>query len=200
MSRAKKSENLTGLKVGKLTLVEKLPTSLGYKRTMYRCKCECGNERILPQDKLKGGLARSCGCITPVYEDRVKLAAMRNTWRCMKRRCKSDDPHHYKYYKAKGITVCKEWASFKGFYDDMHEMWQKGMQLDRIKNHLGYFKDNCRWTTPTGQQRNKEKVKLNLEIAAEIRISKLNNTALAKKYNVSRRTIRAIKDYKLWKP
>lgn len=77
-----------------------------------------------------------------------------DVWYNMKRRC--TDPSHERYcdYGQKGITVSSEWLSFKTFLADMGPR-PPGYTLDRIYNHLGYFRANCRWVTTTEQALNK---------------------------------------------
>lgn len=76
-----------------------------------------------------------------------------NIWRGMVSRC--HDPKHvsFKYYGAKGISVCEEWRqSFHRFAADMGER-PDGTSLDRIDSTASYSKSNCRWAT-IGQQNN----------------------------------------------
>lgn len=76
------------------------------------------------------------------------------TWKMMRRRC--NDPKHksYKDYGARGIKVCDRWqTSFQDFLADMGER-PEGKTLDRIKSHLGYFKENCKWSTSEEQNNN----------------------------------------------
>lgn len=54
--------NLVGKKFNKLLVLEIIPRSL-YKRTKFKCKCDCGNEIIVEGSKLKNGHTKSCGCI-----------------------------------------------------------------------------------------------------------------------------------------
>ena len=69
-------------------------------------------------------------------------------------RCNGESEHFPKY-KQDGITVCASWRSdFKNFLEDMGQR-PEGSSLDRIDVTLGYFKDNCRWTTSTVQSINK---------------------------------------------
>lgn len=59
-----------GLKIGdkidRLTIVEDLgffiKEGTKTKRHYYKCICECGNEIIVRNDKLKGNKIKSCGC------------------------------------------------------------------------------------------------------------------------------------------
>ena len=38
----------------------------GHKRTACLCRCDCGTERVLYAQSLRGGLTKSCGCAKPV--------------------------------------------------------------------------------------------------------------------------------------
>lgn len=55
-----KSIDYTGSKFGRLTVV-----ALSHKRgnhKYWRCRCECGNEKLVSGTNLKNGHAKSCGC------------------------------------------------------------------------------------------------------------------------------------------
>lgn len=78
-----------------------------------------------------------------------------NTWRKMKARCYNPKEINYHNYGAKGITVCDAWkASFVSFLSDMGEKPTPSHTLDRIENNKGYYKENCRWATPSEQNYN----------------------------------------------
>lgn len=53
----------TNIKYGKLTALEYLGKS------MWRCKCECGNEKIIYGGHLESGHTKSCGCYRPPRTD-----------------------------------------------------------------------------------------------------------------------------------
>lgn len=76
------------------------------------------------------------------------------TWLDMKRRCLSINGDHKKNYKDKGITVCERWKKFENFLADMG-IKPNGLEIDRIDNTKGYYKENCRWVTHSENQRNK---------------------------------------------
>lgn len=81
---------------------------------------------------------------------------LHNTWRTIIVRCYNKNHNTYKFYGAKGITVCDSWRyNFWNFVNDVGERPSKKHQLDRIDNNLGYFKENCRWVTRSKNCRNK---------------------------------------------
>ena len=79
-------------------------------------------------------------------------------WYAMKQRCYNEKHVGFKYYGAKGVTVCKEWLdSFEVF-----EVWallngySPDLSLDRGKNGKGYTPENCRWVTWAVQMQNRK--------------------------------------------
>lgn len=90
------------------------------------------------------------------YKDRDKLSLYK-TWHAMIARCHNKKSQSYKWYGARGISVCDRWReSFDAFAEDMGPR-PRGMQLDRRNNDLNYDKSNCRWATVSQQQGNKRK-------------------------------------------
>ena len=57
------SKNLVGQRFGKLTVCELLNESNKFNRRIYRCKCDCGNEIIVPSSCLTTNHTLSCGCL-----------------------------------------------------------------------------------------------------------------------------------------
>lgn len=62
--------DLTGEKFGKLMVVRR-DYSNEYKRVMYLCKCDCGEEKIISGGGLRKG-TKSCGCLNREYTSRRK--------------------------------------------------------------------------------------------------------------------------------
>ena len=64
-----KKANLVGQHFGKLEVVEYAGTHRG--NSIWKCKCECGNETIVPTNNLTSGNTKSCGkCVKKnKYED-----------------------------------------------------------------------------------------------------------------------------------
>lgn len=57
--------DLVGQRFGRLYVVEKLEDKNGW--TQFRCKCDCGNEKIVSGSNLKYGVTQSCGCLHKEY-------------------------------------------------------------------------------------------------------------------------------------
>lgn len=90
-----------------------------------------------------------------VISGRRLTSALYRNWTNMKGRCASDLPAYYKWYKAKGITVCDEWQAYAPFRAwAIANGFRKGLSLDRIDGNSGYSPSNCRWTTRLEQQNN----------------------------------------------
>lgn len=66
------TKNLVGKKFGKLTVVELLEESNDFNRRLYRCKCDCGNETIVPSSSLTTRHTSSCGCLSSYYNMYIK--------------------------------------------------------------------------------------------------------------------------------
>lgn len=192
-------KNVVGKKFNSLTVLEDVREYYaGRKRRMVRCLCDCGKEITTTKTSLIIGHTKSCGCIMIKFKERGKARAMRISFYSMKNRCKDEDGKWFKYYKGKGIAYCERWESFMNFYEDMHETWQPGLELDRIENDKGYYKENCRWATHLQQQRNKTSNKLTEEDVKKIRESNLSQHELGGIYNVHYTTIGRIKSRKRW--
>lgn len=85
----------------------------------------------------------------------MKGTKMYQTWKSMKARCFSNKKSE-KYYKGKGIMICKQWSSFSEFYKDMGDKPTEKHSIDRIDSDKGYCPHNCRWATKHVQAANRE--------------------------------------------
>jgi hypothetical protein len=125
--------------------------------------CECGRAVIRDSNLMK--IAKSCAeCHHYTFGDRMRthshtsngiFSKTYNSWRGMKDRVLNPTHYGYKWYKEKGITICKRWIeSFQDFLSDMGER-PEGTTLDRVDNNKDYCKENCRWVSMTKQRRNR---------------------------------------------
>lgn len=136
----------------------------------WKCKCDCGNEIILNIHQLTHHRFPNCGC-EPKYHNRPKRNEVRThhmagtriycIWKNMRQRCSTTNKksRDYRDYVLRGIKVCDEWQnSFEAFYEwAMANGYNDQLSIDRIDNDGNYELSNCRWTTNTGQQRNRRK-------------------------------------------
>lgn len=153
--------DISGRKIGRLTVVCRVVAK--NKRTMWLCKCDCGNETVVDGYNLKTGHTRSCGCLQRERTSSAnKTHANRNTrlyriWICMKNRCYQHSYHGFKHYGGRGITVCAEWLdSFEAFRDwALANGYADSLSIDRIDVNGNYCPENCRWATMAEQNQNK---------------------------------------------
>lgn len=79
-------------------------------------------------------------------------------WCAMRRRCLRPHDAAYKYYGARGITICDRWMVYENFLKDMGKR-PVGKSIDRINNDGNYEPGNCRWATQLQQNQNSRSVK-----------------------------------------
>jgi hypothetical protein len=84
---------------------------------------------------------------------KTPLEKAKRVWYGMKNRCYNRKCQRFKYYGARGITVCPEWINdFEQFLKDMGTP-PVGKSLGRRDNNKPYSKNNCRWETQFEQMR-----------------------------------------------
>lgn len=79
-------------------------------------------------------------------------------WGAMVQRCTNPNHPRWKYYGARGITICTRWReSFAAFIADVGRR-PEGYELDRINNDGHYEPGNVRWTTKAESRRNRRRL------------------------------------------
>lgn len=155
--------DLTGKRFGRLIVI-KLSGRNKHGHLRWLCLCSCKKEVVILGINLRRGDTQSCGCLNKEkivqrstkhgYAKRKEKCKTYSIWHDMIQRCTNPNNKRYKRYGGRGITVCAQWMKFINFLNDMGEA-PKGHQIDRMNNNKGYFKANCKWSTPKQQQRNR---------------------------------------------
>lgn len=169
LEKAKEYENLVGNKYGRLEVLCENGRN-DQEEICWWCLCDCGKEVSVRGGSLRSGHTHSCGCLQK--ESAIKQAydmgkantkhgmthtREYETWHHIKQRCTDKNNPNYTSYGAKGIIVCDRWMeSFENFYEDMGPKPSDKHQIDRIDSLGNYEPQNCRWVTPTEQQRNRK--------------------------------------------
>ena len=66
-----KPEDLIGKRFGKLVVLQYVGTNDKGKYHYYKCKCDCGVEKIINRNSLVSGFIRSCGCVSKARRSRT---------------------------------------------------------------------------------------------------------------------------------
>ena len=82
-------------------------------------------------------------------------------WHSMIQRCHSPISGSYKWYGARGISVCADWRlNFQSFYDwAIANGYKDSLTIDRKDADKGYFPENCHWANWTQQIRSRKTTK-----------------------------------------
>lgn len=158
--------DLRGKKFNRLTVIE-IAGRDKYGKILWRCKCDCGNETITHGRSLVNGQCKSCGCMKSICKKEVGAARglsntrIYNIWHSMIQRCYDPKAISYKYYGAKGISVCPDWQGEQGFFNFLGWAIENGyreyLTIDRIDGNKDYSPSNCRWADYSTQRRNQER-------------------------------------------
>lgn len=160
-------QDLKGKRFGRLTVIERAEDAItpkGKTVIRYKCRCDCGNEKVIRKYHLTNGKIISCGCFhkEQLGKNRRKHGfshkeRLYSVWLNMKDRCYNQNNSHYKSYGGRGITICDEWASdytnFRnwclnnGYKEEIRDSGRNNLTIDRIDVNGNYEPGNCRFVT-----------------------------------------------------
>lgn len=157
-------QDLVGRRFSRLTVTAFVGIRGAYQQSVWRCRCDCGREKIVSGSNLRSDEVRSCGClIRDTVRGRCLTHGKTHTpeyriWLGMKARCAD---LRDKRYGGRGIAVCDRWrTSFEAFLRDMGTRPTPEHSLDRLENARGYEPGNVRWATRLEQGRNTSRNRL----------------------------------------
>jgi hypothetical protein len=85
---------------------------------------------------------------------RQSKTRLHNIWVKMRARCQNPNNDSFRFYGARGVTVCDRWNKFELFRSDVGDPPSDKHTLDRIKATGNYEPGNVRWATAAEQSRN----------------------------------------------
>ncbi len=139
------TQNLLGRKFGRLSVIESAGRD---KRSnaLWKCKCDCGSEKIVQGSKLllKTVPTRSCGCIHKLPEG---IGAMRKLLSGYKRDAKKRDLS-FALSLEEFQQITKENCHYCGIHplqiagEKNHNGYYFYNGIDRINNDKGYIAEN----------------------------------------------------------
>lgn len=158
MKKVREQKVQVGDKINNLIVIECNREKDKSNHYISKVRCKCGKEFYVRDTLLINKKIKSCNsCSNIKYKHGMTNTRIFNIWQGMKQRCKDNHIKNFKVYKARGITVCKEWEDdFINFYNwAIHNGYKDNLSIDRIDNDKGYNSLNCRCVDTYMQANNK---------------------------------------------
>jgi len=222
VTMAIKIKDLKGLRVGRLIAIEYAGKGDGTRpRCKWKCKCDCGNEKIVSTDALVAGVTKSCGCLkspnSKQYKEKLKNRLLKSCF--FKNSCWIWKGPYVKFgygkttIKNRTITTHRaSWIAFKGDIPKGLQVLHNCPHGDNpacinpdhlfLGTHLDNMRDKIkknRSNIPKGEASNKS-ILNNIQIKEIKRLKGLESSyKICDRFGVAASTIRAIWSGKTWK-
>lgn len=130
------------------------------KYDYWKCECSCGRQTVVRGNHIVNGSVKSCGCLVgKVGEGFTSHGLSKNPvysiWKLIKARCYNPNAGNYKYYGARGISMCGRWLHNPELFINDMGLRPEGYSIDRIDNDGNYEPSNCRWVDHKTQCQNR---------------------------------------------
>lgn len=130
-------------------VIEDTDTKTADHHRIYLLQCiHCNKFIQLPANKFAYGknIVHSCKH-DKISASVIKNKRLREIYRHMYNRCYNISSKDYRFYGAKGITICDEWLIDPKVFEKWSKKngYKKNLTIDRIKSSGPYASWNCRW-------------------------------------------------------
>ena len=150
--------DITGQRFGRLEVIKRVENNK-FNNTQYLCRCDCGNEIIIPGSHLRNGNTSSCGCYKREYvikkntKHNLSKTRLYSVWGALVQRCENPKNADYNLYGGRGIKLTESWRDYQGFhkwatqngYDETRPYGEQ--TLERINVDGDYSPDNCKFAS-----------------------------------------------------
>ncbi len=146
-------------------------TILEVGRLLSLCRCECGEEKLIRNNRLATGKitggCHSCANSRPrpgrrKFDSSLPKEVYRRLSALVDNaisRCTDREHAHWEYYGGRGITIQDTWLEnpslFVEYLATLDGFDNPALVIDRIENNKGYVVGNLRFVTRSVSQRNK---------------------------------------------
>lgn len=165
---ARPAIDLTGQRFNRLTVQYCVDApEKKYKRTYWRCICDCGTVKIIDTGSLRKGGTQSCGCLgreqsaerlrtlKPGTKHGLSKTQEHAAWLRARARCKQTHLPEFADYAR--LKPCFDFDSLEQFIAELGRRPSPAHSVDRIDNERGYIPGNIRWATMSEQNSNQRK-------------------------------------------
>ena len=136
------------------------------RRSCYLCSCDCdpSSLTVVHVGHLLSGATTSCGCQrrkrgadSTSYRHGGARTPLYRLWVNMQSRCYNPNVDGYRWYGARGITVCDRWREDFAVFQDwaLSHGYDPALTIERIDNNGAYCPENCCFIPKAQQALNK---------------------------------------------